>query len=415
MIATAQARWAQAHGSRKNKNKWPPATSAVTSRRSPPSSQGMGARSRYLRQPRTAPVVVLPAYVQACASNPNRTRIFWVYTWKRSDPTKKTRSPYVCGSWKCEHCRKHASHVLYERVREAFLPYDPAGGVFIVLTLRPDEHARGHSDLDGVYKDLGNRLNKFMKRLRRYLMRMGYSDLENKYVSVIEAHLSGVPHINLVLHCPEFAAELRRDSDARQFVGQTKKESIMLTGDLLEAATDLGFGVRSTAEANRSTTDVGELASYVAKVAKHADKVHGEVAKLSQVPTMAPLNFRRVRSGKKFLPPKRRRDADTTGTVLRRWKDREGATHVEPLIRSENAAYTEEVARAVAIENEIVWQEEQAQGAEAKSKGTIAGPVTGYIEKDGAVEIAPGVMVVVRKRSLFVESAEHANALSAPH
>ena len=65
-----------------------------------------------------------------------------------------------------------------------------------------------------------------------------------------------------------------------------------------------GFGVESTVEANRQFDSVEQLAGYIAKTAKDADRIHGELAKTCQIPVMAPLSFRRVRSGKGFLPPK---------------------------------------------------------------------------------------------------------------
>ncbi len=39
--------------------------------------------------------------------------------------------------------------------------------------------------------------------------------LGNRWVSVVEAHRSGWPHVNLYVWCPELAAELRREHAAR--------------------------------------------------------------------------------------------------------------------------------------------------------------------------------------------------------
>lgn len=55
---------------------------------------------------------------------------------------------------------------------------------------------------------------------------------------------------------------------------------------------DRGFGWRSTAEALRLDVKPEEgisvLAGYITRMACHADQTHGELAKLTQVPTSVP-------------------------------------------------------------------------------------------------------------------------------
>lgn len=62
------------------------------------------------------------------------------------------------------------------------------------------------------------------------------------------------------------------------------------------------------------------LAGYVVKVAKSHDEsfraMAGEVAKMTQVPHNAPKGLRRLRSGIRFLPP--RRKSGRTGAVIER-------------------------------------------------------------------------------------------------
>ena len=76
-----------------------------------------------------------------------------------------------------------------------------------------------------------------------------------------------------------------------------------------------GWGLESTAERARSAASV---ASYVVKLAGEGGKVAGELAKLSQAPTMAPERFRRLRSGSGFLPARKGTQEGVTGTLIRR-------------------------------------------------------------------------------------------------
>jgi hypothetical protein len=68
-----------------------------------------------------------------------------------------------------------------------------------------------------------------------------------------------------------------------------------------------------------------------------ADRTVGEVAKLTQLPLNAPKRFRRLRSGRRFLKP-RRKDPAWTGTVVRRVADPQRAAFAaEPMVRHRNS------------------------------------------------------------------------------
>jgi hypothetical protein len=72
--------------------------------------------------------------------------------------------------------------------------------------------------------------------------------------------------------------------------------------ELADVVTRAGFGLLSTAERANSAD---ALASYCVKLAGEADGLVGEVTKLCQLPINSPLRFRRLRSGKGFLPPRK--------------------------------------------------------------------------------------------------------------
>lgn len=350
-------------------------------------------RARYLetterQKAEQAQQLEQPAYIRACFSNPLRTKTYWVYTWKPGEPDKKKRIPYQCGSWKCPYCREFAGHVLWSRLQEAFRSLDSSGVVFLVLTLEPEQHRRAKWDLDEIYREFSRRQNVFTKRLRRLLLdRYGY-DMGNRWASVTECHRSGVPHVNIALYHPDWAKDLAARRKALLTEGMSEFEAIQAEPTVLRHAEDCGFGWRCTAEANRYG-DTEAISGYLVKGVKNADAMHGEICKLSQLPVMAPKNFRRLRSGKRFLPPKRQ--GDCTGTVIRRYYTPEGDEMTEPLARPKlkprppaeapesvhlaweadterKLTYLAEVEHAMAVEQVMAWRDESFRGQSRPTK-----------------------------------------------
>jgi hypothetical protein len=229
-------------------------------------------------------------------------------------------------------------------MKEAFDPLPADGNVFLVLTI----------DRNGVYSDrswknadeanaaLSKQSRNFLKRLRRYCVSRGWQDFRSRWVAVVEAHASGWPHINFVIHCPELAADLAASYERRRAADvASHRNATLLEGDLLEIAMGTGWGAQSTAERGRSAD---ALASYIAKIAGKADATMGELAKLSQSPTAARKGFRRLRAGVGFLPPKRS-NPDYTGTLIRRLPDaRRTAYQAMPLVELRDP-----VARVVSV------------------------------------------------------------------
>jgi len=261
---------------------------------------------------------VLPKHVQNCNGGAG-ARSWWLYTWKRNDPTKKLRVPYNCASWRCPHCARYEASVTFARIKAACEPLSGDGFVFFVLTLDREGYysreAGRWKNVTEAFKDIGKLSEKFLKRLRRLHKRMGWAPFKSKWVATVEAHRTGWPHLNIVLHSPELAEYLENDRAARERRGFSARDQVLVKDELRACVVGSGWGPQSTAERGRSAE---ALAGYITKLAGVAGSTAGEVAKITQAPTQAPERFRRLRSGKNFLPP-RIVDPEVTGTLVRRY------------------------------------------------------------------------------------------------
>ena len=336
---------------------------------------------------------VIPRHVAACQHAPGGRRPWVIWTWKRESPERQSRVLYSCNSWRCEVCRRHEAAVTFARIKQATAPLDPAGWCFLVLTLDRDGYYSGQpwSDVNAAYKALG-------KMTRATLQRIGATwgpesrlqgkkrprvvrKLGNRWVAVVEAHRSGWPHVNLLVWCPELAADLRcehaerlddpaladavalaRDawrtrSPVTAAIRETARQATVLGGTLLRLAEESGWGRQSTAEAARSSE---AIAGYVVKLAGQHDASTGELAKITQAPLNAPERFRRLRSGKCFLPP-RYHDPAMTGCLLRRREHGERWKHgsLHTMNPPKDPAQNEPVLRAAACEMALMREEEQ--------------------------------------------------------
>lgn len=256
--------------------------------------------------------------------------------------------------------------MTFARIRDAFAPLEPGGVVFVVLTLDRDGYYSGKPwpNVAAAFRELSRMSNRLMHRLNRMCRARGWRPIGNRWVSTVEAHRSGWPHVNIVLHCPELAIELDRERREKERQGLSHRAARLLDGDFLRHALESGYGVQSTAERGR---DTGALAGYITKLAGEAGALASEVAKLTQLPTNAPVRFRRLRAGKGFLPP-RHRNPDVTGTLVRRRRERDGSVLVLPLqeVPPERA---EQIARCcyreewIALDELAHWEERQRLAA----------------------------------------------------
>lgn len=357
------------------------------------------------------PEAILPRHVRACRHSSDHRERWFVWTWKRSARETKTRVQYSCNSWRCQgECRRHEAAVTFSRIREAVsakdpetgeLLWDPSGWCFVVATIDRDGYFSGRPwlDVNAAYRQLGAMSRKLLERIGREwgpetreevrTIRKGkragqtvvryVPTLGNRWFSVVEAHRSGWPHLNLVFWCPELAALLRREhadrledpeiADAVQLardawksreavphaVRELARKATVAGGrvsDLLEAS---GWGRQSTAEAAR---DLDAVIGYGVKLCGLHDASIGELAKVTQCPMNAPERFRRLRAGKGFLPP-RRKDESVTGCLMRRRRSAEGDWELQAINAPKDPAQHEAIAEARAAELALMAEEEQ--------------------------------------------------------
>jgi len=249
--------------------------------------------------------------------------------------------------------------VTFARIRDATAPLDGRGFVFFVLTLdRAGYYSkRPWRDANEAYKALGGMSERFLKRVRRWMERNGMSAFGSEWVAVVEAHRSGWPHMNLLVYAPELAEHLEREHAEPSQAGLSPRECSLLPTEIADSAVGAGWGRQSTGERVR---DRHAVASYITKLAGSADAAGAEVAKITQAPLSAPVRFRRLRSGRAFLPP-RNKNRDFTGTLVRR-SAYNGTIHVVPLhdVRPDLAP---EVAACCEFEEQIAIHESERERA----------------------------------------------------
>lgn len=262
--------------------------------------------------------------VAQCTRQGGRGWILWL--WANACPELKIAVPYYCGSHRCVHpdgsptdCARHNAAVMFARMHEAFLPFDVEDLVSIVTTIDRNGFYGGKKwfDSNDAYRGMLKMNDKFMHRLRRFIKRMGWPPLGNRWVSVAEAHASGYPHMNLLAVHRELARYVREHQQQQLILGKSMSAARLFDGELLGILLDSGWGRQSSIENVRSKDC---LTSYFAKVTQHQDAMFGELAKLTQTPLNAPSHFRRLRSGKGFLPPCRSNPL-WTGAFVRMFYD----------------------------------------------------------------------------------------------
>lgn len=245
-------------------------------------------------------------------------------------------------------------------MRDAFAPLDPTGCVLMVLTL--DRYGtysgeRNWANAQEAYRDLSRLSNDLMARLRAWMKLQGWTVLKNQWVATVEMHKSGWPHVNFVVWSKELADWLEEEKQAKMSEERkSESDSRYVSGELASIVTAAGWGLLSTAERARSRD---ESLGYICKCAGKVDESIGELAKLTQLPSNAPFRFRRLRSGKGFLPPRKKSEA-MTGTLVRRQVSQWGYDAIpvhnvsEKLVKpSEECCATEEQIWLSELEAEV--------------------------------------------------------------
>jgi hypothetical protein len=233
-------------------------------------------------------------------------------------------------------------------MRDAFAMLPPTDTCLLVLTLDRCGTYSGEKrwkNAQEAYRELGQMSAAMLQRLRRWMKSQGWDPLRNQWVSTTEMHRNGWPHVNLVLSSADLAKWIKTEKNERLADHISEQDAKYVSRELADIVTASGFGLLSTAECAHSTE---QALGYICKVAGKQDETIGEIAKLTQLPHAAPPRFRRLRSGKGFLP--KRHKSNMTGTLVRRQNSNDGTRDVVPLhnvserlVRdSEEACATEE-------------------------------------------------------------------------
>jgi hypothetical protein len=143
------------------------------------------------------------------------------------------------------------------------------------LTLPPEDHRS--NDIPGLYKTI-------YERWRTLKDRINYEWGKTQFITLIEQHRSGVPHVNVLI---------RNSALAQASEGDGWKGLRGENGKFFKHVVESNFGKRLWLEPIR---DKEAIAGYFVKLM-------GEVTKGSQVPVMAPKHFRRIRASRGLLPP----------------------------------------------------------------------------------------------------------------
>ena len=294
-----------------------------------------------------------PRYITAC-----REEAWTLVTWPDGgDVGKLSRIPARCRSWRHEGpCAQWKGSQDWRRISDAFRRYEPSDCVFLVLTLgrstspapptdaeleRWADPAQSWPALGGMHSALFKRLNRLAcdehggcrypelyydgkDRLRQRMRCRGLCESHgSRWVSVVEQHrpkppnYQAWPHLNVVVAWPWLARKLRRWKRGQvERKGKQVEDGRIPTGDILEHVVGAGFGYQSWALVAH---DTDALAGYVGKI---AGETIGEVSKLTQRPVAAPFGFRRLRSGRYFLP--RPLKSNASGTIVARVFDHAG-------------------------------------------------------------------------------------------
>ena len=209
-------------------------------------------------------------------------------------------------------CRKAKAASNYDRIKKTLECVAVDDISFWVLTLdqraftRPDE-----TDAQSRYRafrELNQRWSKLRKRLNR---RFGVV----RFISTVEQHRSGWPHLNVIAVNSDIGALCR----GAQWLSSSRESRF--NREIHSMVTGCGFGRMMTVEAARSKQ---ALAQYIAKLSTEVElpamrdqtgRLAAEVSKITQAPVHAPRHFRALRASVGFLVPPKKND-EYTGMML---------------------------------------------------------------------------------------------------
>ena len=159
----------------------------------------------------------------------------------------------------------------------------------MVLTIPHSRHDSAEQILE-QYRQQGPMFERFRKRISRLLEKKGMLPLGNRWISVVESHASGHPHMNVMIQGEGICSLLKSEQKTEE-PSKSGKTFHLLHGEIAAIARACGFGRVS-----------GDIQGCIKNALAYVLKTAKEMNKLLQLPMVAEKRFRRYRSGKGFLP-----------------------------------------------------------------------------------------------------------------
>ena len=220
-----------------------------------------------------------------------------IASWKVKKPSRKHFRKFKCRSWRHEgECRKRAGALDFMRCKEGIESRD--GWIYVVLTYDPKQWSGKWE----AFKQGGKMWNRLRSRLNRK-----YGKVE--YIQTWEAHQSGWPHVNLIMHNLEML---------RICGPQGSKSWRKFRKELNKMAVEVGFGKRIWVEPMRNGEEMaGYITKLGGKLSALPEEMTGAMAK-DQTPVDAPRHFRRIRASRGLLPAKFSHEGVWTGRMIQK-------------------------------------------------------------------------------------------------
>lgn len=222
----------------------------------------------------------------------------------RPDSGTPAVRPFLCGSWRCRRCARWRGAVDFSRCSVGVR--SRKFWVYAVLTFDP----ANYRDRWECFEAAGECWDSHLRQaLRNELGRFAY-------LQTWERHLSGWPHVNLILSGESLRDLVERGGvEEREHHGRTCLFPRRFRQWLRAAAQRAGFGPVAWVEVLRQD-HADAMAGYLVKLARELTGASSK--KGDQSPLMAPKGFRRLRASRGLLPPGpgRRTEGPITGAVI---------------------------------------------------------------------------------------------------
>lgn len=224
--------------------------------------------------------------------------------------------PFRCKSWRCPKCRPWVFKRDFSRIMTAL--ESRKRWAVAVLTVNQKKWISGKAS---SYDNLWRPCQRLRQRLTRVLGEMV------EYVSIVEQHLEGWPHVNYAL-----TWRTLEEMDAENVADYLAKVERWLKDNAPECG--IGYEVYCKPMASmkaiaRYFTDksLGQLGNGPGEAdpdnAAALKRLTAEINKTGQLPLEAPLGFRRIRATHGLLPAIRKGNGEWSGCIYDPSKDPE--------------------------------------------------------------------------------------------